>query len=813
MGEITMSERRGTAPTAPPNGAPPRSGGRWSGWSWRPRCLVGWLGCAALVLAVPAGAQDNLLDQMDQQVKAIVRRVTPSVVSVRVGPRSVGKAGSRPLRRGRGAPPLVAVEDGRAIALYPAASVSSCGATTRVKRGARVLLGEDSAVKGNLLDLVRPARVGTGFVADRGGIILTTADVVGNSQQVQVNLSDGRELDGKVLGSDGGTGVAVVRVEGADLPALHLAEEARPEPGQWTIIVGNQLDTANSVWVGTVARTDAALSGPLQGRLLQIHAPVGAGASGAPVLDARGDVIGVVVASASPWFSMGAADTGALDQAVVALRDKMATADAKSQREVAEKAKRVGREAAERARALREKAQGLSRGTAERARALSEKARQLSAAAAERTRALHRKYESDLRRDPDDPRRREAEKRLETDQERLERELESQMERELKPLEEELERQMETELKPLQEELERLNEHLPAVEGVREITVDVAPEIARVVAEAQTCVRTAVVSALAAISEPAKPAAPVTPGAAPAPPALAPIATPAPAPAPAAAPVVRFWAGRSPGDGASTYAIPAARARWAMAQIRENGRVAHPFLGLQLADLKPEDRDRLKAPEEARVRVLAVLPDSPAQEAGLQKDDLVLEFQGKPVAAAADLIDHMAQQRVGDRVSLVIWRGGERRTLQATLREQPRRAFPQGAFVFPNPVPGVPRTPFPPGRAPVAPQFIVPDGRLWRGTGPLTMRLFAPGRAVVRATGNGRSARVTLDAQDAELETVLRELSRATHLDVTAEGDAARRRITLRVDDVPVEDLVDSLDRLYHLRSERRGDRYTFHSH
>src|SRR5260370_687181 len=131
-----------------------------------------------------------------------------------------------------------------------------------------------------------------------------------------------RRRGGGVVGSDARAGVAVVKGGGGALPALRLAGEARPAPGQWTIIVGNELDMAESVWVGTLARTDVVLAlpqpliedfpgGPGQkvtmqrlemrlssplpaGKLLQIDAPAGPGPSGAPVLDSRGDAIALV---------------------------------------------------------------------------------------------------------------------------------------------------------------------------------------------------------------------------------------------------------------------------------------------------------------------------------------------------------------------------------------------------------------------------------------------------------------------------------------------------------------------------------------
>jgi ferric-dicitrate binding protein FerR (iron transport regulator) len=93
---------------------------------------------------------------------------------------------------------------------------------------------------------------------------------------------------------------------------------------------------------------------------------------------------------------------------------------------------------------------------------------------------------------------------------------------------------------------------------------------------------------------------------------------------------------------------------------------------------------------------------------------------------------------------------------------------------------------------------------------PRITRIFAPGQVSATATGSGRDAQLTLEAQDAELEAVLKELSRATHLQFSAEGEAARQRVTLKVERVPVDDLVQSMERLFHLRTDRQGDHITF---
>src|SRR5205085_9029157 len=182
-----------------------------------------------------------------RQVVEIVNRVKPSVVSVRAG-------GSR---KNQSALPLGDGDDlstpfidaNTQIEILPAALIADpgCGAKVASVRGRRV---RSTPFKHQTF-LLRSSRVGTGFCVDRDGTILTTADVVGDSGQVQVKLWDGRELSGKVLGTDPPTGVAVVKLTGADLPALKLAAQDRPEPGQWAIIVGNQFDQDHSVWVGT----------------------------------------------------------------------------------------------------------------------------------------------------------------------------------------------------------------------------------------------------------------------------------------------------------------------------------------------------------------------------------------------------------------------------------------------------------------------------------------------------------------------------------------------------------------------------------
>jgi S1-C subfamily serine protease len=816
--------------------------------------IAPWIGLAAL--ALPAAAPAEGLGPTDRQVAEIVNRARPSVVSVRVGGTRQKRAALPTVGEAGQAPPFI--DANTRVMILPAAFVGERG------DGAEIAATREAPLQpmrpGDPNALYLSSRIGTGFCVDRSGTILTTADVVGDSHAVQVKLWDGRELKGRVLGTDPPTGVAIVKLTGVELPALRLATRDRSEPGQWAIIVGSPLHPDHRVGAEplpafTLARLGRPLSAPA-GKLLQIEAPVGAGASGAPVLDAAGEVIGVVVATSA---AQSPAIAAALDPEEVKARRDAARArreeeQARRKEERDQRLKTKGEkdnpEWQAQVERIAAEAQRLGERAAEHAKALSarieERAKRLAAEAEAQSKGLRERAEADARRDAGDKAMSDADRqRLQADRARhlneemkpLMEGLQRKLDRDLKPLEEELRRQMEDDLKPLQDQLKKLNDLLPMAQGLREIKVDLAPEISRSISEAHEAARAALAEAMKA-SVPALPALPakapgvppilVVPPSAPIPAAPepspapgaqpaafvspAPAAAPAPVPAVAAPPeppVVRFWAGRGPESGAFTYAIPAATVDWVASQIRESGHASHPFLGVRLEELKPAERERLKAPEEARVRVGTVWPDSPAKEAGLQPGDLILQWDGKRVDGTTDLAERLARARPGQRVSIEIWRDGHRQTVNVTPREM---AFPQPFF-------RAPAFTMTPGkmlfRGPITvkpePNFTW-SGKLPGPNGPMprVLRLFSSGQVRAVATGSGRESRITLDAQDAELESVLQELSRATGMQFGAEGEAARQHVTLKVERVSVDDLVESMNRLFHLRSDRHDDRITF---
>ena len=134
---------------------------------------------------------------------------------------------------------------------------------------------------------------GSGAVIRRDGMILTNAHVVGPAKTVQVGLADGRKIGGTVLGRDIGLDVAVVRIPINDLPAAPLGNSDQLQVGQMAIAVGNPLGLERTVTTGVISavnRPGRELGGET---FIQTDAAISPGNSGGPLVDSRGNVVGI----------------------------------------------------------------------------------------------------------------------------------------------------------------------------------------------------------------------------------------------------------------------------------------------------------------------------------------------------------------------------------------------------------------------------------------------------------------------------------------------------------------------------------------
>ncbi|MGL5881571.1 MAG: trypsin-like peptidase domain-containing protein, partial [Xenococcaceae cyanobacterium] len=136
--------------------------------------------------------------------------------------------------------------------------------------------------------------LGSGFIIDKSGIVLTNAHVVDRADRVTVTLKDGREFSGKVLGTDEITDLAVVKVDskGANLPIANLGDSSQLAVGDWAIAVGNPIGLNNTVTLGIISTLErsSAQVGISDKRInfLQTDAAINPGNSGGPLLNEQG---------------------------------------------------------------------------------------------------------------------------------------------------------------------------------------------------------------------------------------------------------------------------------------------------------------------------------------------------------------------------------------------------------------------------------------------------------------------------------------------------------------------------------------------
>ncbi|MEL6438508.1 MAG: HhoA/HhoB/HtrA family serine endopeptidase [Cyanobacteria bacterium J06621_8] len=138
---------------------------------------------------------------------------------------------------------------------------------------------------------------GSGFIIGSDGRLITNAHVVDGAQEVQVTLNDGTSYEGQVLGTDSFTDLAVIKIEAQNLPTVNFGNAENLIPGEWAIAIGNPLGLDNTVTVGIISALDRSSSQVgvpnKRVRFIQTDAAINPGNSGGPLLNSRGEVIGI----------------------------------------------------------------------------------------------------------------------------------------------------------------------------------------------------------------------------------------------------------------------------------------------------------------------------------------------------------------------------------------------------------------------------------------------------------------------------------------------------------------------------------------
>src|SRR5688572_8919248 len=147
---------------------------------------------------------------------------------------------------------------------------------------------------------------GTGFVIDPAGYILTNHHVIADSTRISVRLTDGRTLRAERIGSDPDTDIALIKVETQrPLPSATLGDSDTLRVGEWVLAIGNPLAYEHTVTVGVVSFIGRKLFDSSLDRYIQTDAAINFGNSGGPLINARGEVIGINAAISSRASNIG----------------------------------------------------------------------------------------------------------------------------------------------------------------------------------------------------------------------------------------------------------------------------------------------------------------------------------------------------------------------------------------------------------------------------------------------------------------------------------------------------------------------------
>jgi serine protease Do len=143
--------------------------------------------------------------------------------------------------------------------------------------------------------------LGSGFIIDPAGTIVTNNHVVASASAVEVILTDGTRLPAEIIGRDPATDLAVLKVSPASpLPAVRFGDSGAVKIGEWVMAIGNPFGLGGSVSVGVVSARNRRLGAGAFDDFIQTDAAINRGNSGGPLFNARGEVIGVNTAILSP---------------------------------------------------------------------------------------------------------------------------------------------------------------------------------------------------------------------------------------------------------------------------------------------------------------------------------------------------------------------------------------------------------------------------------------------------------------------------------------------------------------------------------
>lgn len=186
----------------------------------------------------------------------------------------------------------------------PSGAGAIADVAARVRPGVVQITNEQLTFNQLNQSILIPQGVGSGFIFDQSGHILTNNHVVAGAQKLEVSLPDGRSFPATLVGRDPRTDLAVIQIHGTNLPVIPLGDSSKLVVGQWVVAIGNALalpggPTVTAGVVSALGRTvqepnlPDGSPGPYLFDVIQTDAPINPGNSGGPLVDLQGQVIGI----------------------------------------------------------------------------------------------------------------------------------------------------------------------------------------------------------------------------------------------------------------------------------------------------------------------------------------------------------------------------------------------------------------------------------------------------------------------------------------------------------------------------------------
>lgn len=167
--------------------------------------------------------------------------------------------------------------------------------------------------------------LGSGFIIDKDGYIITNNHVVEGADEIRVKLADGREFKARVVGRDPKTDLALIKITTLfkDLPVLTLGDSDKIRVGDWVLAIGNPFGLEHTVTQGIISATGRVIGAGPYDNFLQTDAPINPGNSGGPLINLNGEVIGINTAIIATGQGIGFAIPSNLAKNVISqLKEK-----------------------------------------------------------------------------------------------------------------------------------------------------------------------------------------------------------------------------------------------------------------------------------------------------------------------------------------------------------------------------------------------------------------------------------------------------------------------------------------------------------